>query len=245
VIRRLYPSVGDVTGDAGLEEEYFVGAAPHVRANFVASIDGMVELGGRSSPLGGPADRSAFMAMRAVADVILVGAGTVRKEKYGPVRLDNAVQERRRGRHQAPLPQLAIVSNRGELDPTAKVFSGDSKPLLITSAAAAADRTDLAAVAEMVVCGDQRVDLAMARRELGARGLGRVLCEGGPTLLGSLIGADLLDELCCTTSPWLAGPGHGALLGDQPLPEPVSVRLTAVLEGDGMLLVRYGLRPQP
>jgi riboflavin biosynthesis pyrimidine reductase len=245
VIRRLYPSVGDVTGDAGLEEEYFVGAGPHVRANFVTTVDGMVELGRRSSPLGGPADRSAFMAMRAVADVILVGAGTVREEKYGPVRLDIAVQERRRGRHQAPLPQLAIVSNRGELDPTAKVFSGDTKPLLLTSAAAASARTDLAAAAETVVCGDQRVDLTMALRELGVRGLGRVLCEGGPTLLGSLIGADLLDELCCTTSPWLAGPGHRGLLGDQPLSEPARVRLTAVLEGDGMVLARYSCRPQP
>lgn len=245
MIRRLYPTAGEVAGGAGLEEEYVVPAGRHLRANFVTSVDGMVELGGRSAPLGGPADRSAFMAMRAVTDVILVGAGTVRGEKYGPVRLDAAAQERRRQRHQAPLPRLAIVSNRGELDPTAKVFSGETRPLLVTSAAAATTRTDLAAEAEVVVCGDQSVDLGRALDELHARGLGRVLCEGGPTLLHSLIGADLLDELCCTTAPWLAGPGHRTLLGDQPLADPVAMHLTAVLEGDGMLLARYRCRPQP
>jgi riboflavin biosynthesis pyrimidine reductase len=241
-MRRLFPTAGDVAVGEGLEEEYLVPAGPHVRANFVMSVDGMVELGGRSSPLGGPADRSAFMAMRAVADVILVGAGTVRQEKYGPVRLDAAAEERRLERHQALLPPLAIVSNSGALDPTAKVFSGETRPLLLTSAAAATAGTVLAAAAEVVVCGDESVDLAWALDELHARGLGRVLCEGGPTLLHSLVGAGLLDELCCTTSPWLAGSGHRGLLGDQPLSGPVAITLTAVLEADGMLFARYSCR---
>jgi riboflavin biosynthesis pyrimidine reductase len=241
-MRRLFPTVGDVAVGVGLEEEYFVPAGRHVRANFVMSVDGMVELGGRSAPLGGPADRSAFMAMRAVADVILVGAGTVREENYGPVRLDGAGEERRLKREQAVLPPLAIVSNSGALDPTAKVFSAGARPLLLTSAAAATARADLTAAAEVVVCGDKSVDLALALDELHARGLGRVLCEGGPTLLRSLVGAGLLDELCCTTSPWLAGYGHRGLLGDQPLAGAVAMTLTAVLEADGMLFARYGCR---
>jgi riboflavin biosynthesis pyrimidine reductase len=242
---RLYPTYGEVALGDVLEEEYLVPPGRHVRANFVASVDGMVELDGRSSSLGGSADRAAFVAMRAVADVILVGAGTVRKEKYGPVRLDAAAEDRRRRRGQAPIPALAIVSNRADLDPTDRVFEDASRPLLITSAVGAATRADLSARAEVVVCGDQLVDLALAVDELHARGLGRVLCEGGPQLLRSLLGAGLLDELCCTTSPWLVGAGHRSLLGDQPLADPVRLRLTALLEGDGMVFTRYGCGAGP
>ena len=244
-MRRLYPTPGGLTGAAELEDEYFVAPARHVRANFVTSLDGMVDIGGRSSPLGGPADREAFMAMRAVADVILVGAGTVRQEKYGPVRLDATVQERRRARDQAALPKVAVVSNRADLDPQAKLWGGgEAKPLLITTAAAAEARTDLAAVAELVVCGDQFVDLQLALDELSTRGLQRVLCEGGPTLFRTLVTAGLLDELCLTTSARLVGPGHRGLLGDQPLTEPASLTLAGVLEGDEMLLSRYALGAQ-
>jgi riboflavin biosynthesis pyrimidine reductase len=242
LIRRLYPTPEALSGDTALEDEYLVPDERHVRANFVISLDGMVEIDGRSSPLGGSADRAAFMTMRAVADLILVGAGTVRQENYGPVRLDAGARDRRIRRGQPALPTLAIVSNRADLDPMAKVFSGDVKPLLLTSAAGAGRHRDLAAVAEMVICGDESVDLTVALDTLFARGLGRVLCEGGPTLLHSLIEADLMDELCCTTSPSLAGPGHRSLLGDQRLTSPVALQLTSALEGDGMVLARYASR---
>jgi riboflavin-specific deaminase-like protein len=239
MMRRLYPRPGAITDRADLEAEYFIAAHRHVRANFVVSLDGMVEIDGRSGSLGGEADRAAFFAMRSVSDAILVGAGTVRQEKYGPVRLDAEVQERRRGRQQTPLPRLAIVSNQADLDPAARVFGGDTRPLLLTTAAAAERRPDLAAVAEVVRCGDQWVDITLALEQLHGRHLGRILCEGGPTLLRSLLFADLLDELCCTTAPLLVGGGHRSLLGDQPFPEAIALRLTAVLEGDGMLLARY------
>jgi riboflavin-specific deaminase-like protein len=238
-MRRLYPAPGVVADTPDLESEYLVAARRQVRANFVTSLDGMVEIDGRSGPLGGEADHAAFLAMRAVTDGILVGAGTVRQEKYGPVRLDAEVQARRRARLQAPLPRLAIVSNRADLDPAARVFAADPPPLLLTTAAAVQHRPDLAAVAEMVACGAQRVDIGAAIEQLHARNLGRILCEGGPTLLRSLLFAGLVDELCLTTAPRLLGAGHRSLLGDQPLPDALSLRLTAVLEGDGMLLSRY------
>jgi riboflavin biosynthesis pyrimidine reductase len=238
-MRRLYPQPAELAGTADLEDEYAVIADRHVRANFVLSLDGIVEVDGRCGCLGGGADRAAFMAMRAVADVVLVGAGTVRQEHYGPVRLDAAAQERRRGRRQVPVPPLAIVSNRADLDPAARVFTTETKPLLLTSAAAAVRRPDLTGVAEVIACGDQWVDVTVALAALQDRGLGRVLCEGGPTLLRSLVGANLLDELCCTTSPLLAGPGHRGLLGDQPLTDLISLSLASVLEGDDMLLARY------
>jgi riboflavin-specific deaminase-like protein len=238
-MQRLYPTAATLPDTPSLEMEYLAPAEQHVRANFAVSIDGMVAIGGRSSPLGGPSDRAAFMAMRAVSDVILVGAGTVRAEDYGPVRLEDAAQERRVARRQAPLPALAIVSNRADLAPAARVFSGPAKPLLLTSASAAKARADLAAVSEMVVCGEETVDLAQGLEMLRARSLGRVLCEGGPALLGSLIESELLDELCCTTTPALVGPGQRSLSGDRPRPQPFRLRLTAALEGDGMIFARY------
>jgi riboflavin-specific deaminase-like protein len=244
-MRRLYPTEGQVEGAAALEDDYLVTSDRHLRANFVISLDGMVELNGRSSSLSGEADRAAFLAMRAVADVILVGAGTVRKEHYGPVRLDAAAEGRRRARQQAPVPALAIMTNRANLDPSARVFTGDAKVLLLTSGAAARQRPDLANVAEVIVCGDGMVDPRTALEELYARSLSRILCEGGPTLFRTLLTAGLVDELCCTTSPHLAGAGHRGLLGEQSISAPVSLGLTAVLEGDGMLLARYQCWLQP
>jgi riboflavin biosynthesis pyrimidine reductase len=125
------------------------------------------------------------------------------------------------------------------------VFAGDSKPLLLTTDAGAAAHPDLAGVAEVVVCGDQWVELAVAVGALVDRGLTRVLCEGGPTLLRSLIGSDLLDELCWTVAPRLVGIGHRNLLGDQVLPDPITLRLDRLYEGDGALLTRYACRSEP
>jgi riboflavin-specific deaminase-like protein len=244
-MRRLYPTAADLPDAASLEDEYLVQEDRHVRANFVVSLDGRVEVGGRSSGLGGPADRAAFMTMRAVTDAILVGAGTVRDENYGPVQLDPGATERRLRRRQAGLPVLAIVSNRAELSPSARVFSGSSRPLLLTSAAAGTARADLREVAEVLVCGEEQVDLPRALDALNARGLGRVLCEGGPTLLHALLTAHLLDQLCYTSAPVLVGSGRRELLGGVPLPTPIALRLTAILEGDGMILSRYSCGGQP
>jgi riboflavin-specific deaminase-like protein len=244
-MRRLYPTAGELPDAASLEDEYLVPEDRHVRANFVVSLDGRVEVGGRSSGLGGAADRAAFMAMRAVTDAIMVGAGTVRDENYGPVQLDPGATDRRLGRRQAGLPVLAIVSNRAELSPGAKVFSRSSRPLLLTSAAAAAARTDLGDVAEVLVCGEEQVDLRRALDTLNGLGLGRVLCEGGPMLLHALLTAHLLDQLCYTAAPVLVGSGRRDLLGGPPLPTPIALRLTAILEGDGMILTRYSCGGQP
>ena len=241
MIRRLYPDPADIGSAAELEDEYVKPAGRHVRANFVTSLDGMVEVDGRSQPLGGPADRAAFMAMRAVADVVLVGAGTVRMEEYGPVRLDPAVEDRRRSRGQEARPALAIVSNRGELDPADRVFTGGDRPLLLTTAAAAADHPELAEVAEVVVCGEQWVELALALDELVDRGLARVLCEGGPTLLRSLVGGGSARR---AVLHHLAVPGRSG--PPQPARRPVAARpgrprLDRVYEADGMILARYSI----
>ncbi len=248
-MRSLYPAARDLATAADLEEQYLphatrpagaAGGGRHVRVDFVASLDGAVEVGRHSRPLSGPADRAVFFAMRAVADVVVVGAGTVRAEEYGPIRLDEDRRRRRAARGQSPLPALAIVSDRAELEPTARVFAGEERTLVLTTASAAAARPDLAGVAEVVVCGETRVDLRLALDELARRGLRRVLCEGGPALLGSLLAVDAVDELCLTLSPVLVGAPHLRLAGEEPLAGgPVRLRLTGVVEADGVLMTRY------
>jgi len=239
-MRQLLPVPRPVVDDADLESIFVMPPGLRLRANFIVSVDGAIELDGRSRGLGGPADRAAFMAMRAGADVLLVGAGTVRAENYGPVKLNAATRERRVDRGQSPLPRLAVVSGAADLDLKAKVFSGDTKPLLLTSAKAADSRPDLAEVAEVTVCGDDVVDLSYAFDRLSELGLTRALCEGGPTLLSSLLAHHLVDELCLTISPVMAGPGHRSLTTGHPLPEPAWFELAGLIEGDGMLLTRYG-----
>lgn len=245
MIRQLLPTPLDIDGNEALEAFYYVPVAPHVRVDFVTSLDGAIEIGGRSAPLGGAADRAAFMAMRAVADVVMVGAGTVRAENYGPVRLDEPVQERRLGRGQTALPRLAIVSGNADMDPGAKVFTGGVKPLVLTTSGAAARRTDLSPVAELIDCGAEVVDVRRVVDVLISRDMPRILCEGGPALLRSLLSEGLVDELCQTFSPVLAGSQHRRLTGDQALPMPLPLRLEGLLEGDGLLLARYGRADRP
>jgi len=240
LMRQLLPAPRSVDGPEALEGIFSLPAARRVRANFVVSVDGAVELNGRSQSLGGPADRAAFMAMRACADVVLVGAGTVRAENYGPVKLDEPARHRRLEHGLAALPRLAVVSAKADLDPHARVFSGDSKPLLLTTARSASSRPDLADVADVRVCGDEVVELPVALDCLYEGGLIRVLCEGGPTLLSSLLGHGLLDELCLTISPVFAGPGHRPLASGGPLADAATFELLGLLEADGMLLTRYG-----
>ncbi len=238
-MKQLIPAASDVGDQSDLETLYALPAARHVRANFISSIDGAIELEGRSQTLGGPADRAAFMAMRAVADVVLVGAGTVRAERYGPIKLDDAAKGRRVGRGLEPLPILAVVSASGELDPHASIFAGNQRPVILTTAEVATVRLDLAGVADVVVCGQDTVDTTFMLEALSERGLVRVLCEGGPTLLTSLLVDQLVDELCLTVSPVLAGSGHRSLTGDRSFGHPIEFELVGLLEADGMMLTRY------
>lgn len=235
----------ELDGAGDLESFYELPPVRHLRADFVVSLDGAAEIEGRSGPLGAPADRAAFMAMRAVADAVLVGAGTVRAENYGSVKLDDEVQRRREARGQPRLPPLVLVSRRGLLETDARVFTGGQAPILLTTRKALSGRPELGEVADAVACGDEEVDLHYAMDHLAERGLRRVLCEGGPSLLNSLIAEGLVDEMCVTISPLIAGPQRLHLSGGHPFEHPVRFRLEALLEGDGMLLGRYGRSSGP
>jgi riboflavin biosynthesis pyrimidine reductase len=215
---------------------------PFLRVNFVSSADGAVTVEGLSTKLSGPGDRVAFKLVRTVCDAVMVGAGTLRRERYRAVKLDARRRGWRRARGLSEYPTLVIVSGRLDLDPADRVFAdAPVRPVVVTHGGSPVDRRDaLATVADVLVTGDAEVDLAAAREELAGRGLRHVLCEGGPRLFGSLLAAGAVDELCLTLSPRLAGAGAGRIVAGPPASGPVPVRLAQVLiSGDGELLLRY------
>jgi riboflavin biosynthesis pyrimidine reductase len=243
-VRRLFPDLTAELDDEALAAAYAhpADAGPYVRLNFVASVDGAVTVDGRAGGLGTPGDKRVFDLLRGLCDVLLVGAGTVRAEGYGPLRDTPRRPPTRAGDRM--IPPYAVVSGALDLDPGWAVFTESAaRPIVITRAAAPADRrAALATVADVLVAGDDRVDLAAAVDQLARRGHPRVLCEGGPRLFGSLLAAGIVDELCLTVSPLLAGTGPGRIVAGEPLPERTrAATLRHVLEDDGSLLLRYAV----
>ncbi|WP_433803602.1 pyrimidine reductase family protein [Actinomycetospora sp. CA-084318] len=216
---------------------------PFVRVNFAASADGAVSVDGRSTGLDAPGDRTVFGLLRELADVIVAGSGTVLAEDYRGARTSEALRARRRARGQAEVPPVAVVTASPVLDPAAALFTDTTvPPLVVTTAAAAPAATHrYGAVADVVAAGD--LSPAAVLDALAARGLHRVLCEGGPALFGSFAAAGRVDELCLSVAPSLVGAGPGRILAGPELPAPVGLRLAAALAHDDGLLLRYTVRP--
>ena len=180
---------------------------PWVLANFVAGLDGSIAIEGRVGSLTSGADKVVFGLLRELADVVMVAAGTVRAERYGPVVLDAAAQQRRAARGLPPVPPVAVVTASLQLDLTGRLFTQSSaRPLVIT-----VEDTDPSArraveeVADVVVAGETAVEPARALAALDERGVQVVTCEGGPSLTTLLLGAEMLDELCLTVTPLVGG----------------------------------------
>jgi riboflavin biosynthesis pyrimidine reductase len=216
-----------------------------VRANFISSVDGAVTVAGLSRGLQTPGDNQVFAVLRDLADAVLVGAGTARLEGYAVVELS---ARRRAIRREFGLDEAlptAVVSHSLQLDPATGLFAADGpRTIVITRAAANQSvRAQLEAVADVLICGDELVDLGAARLALAERGLTRLLCEGGPTLFAGLAQAGLIDELCLTLSPQLAGPGAGRIIAGASWPLDMAgrnpLRLEGLLEEDEALFCRY------
>ena len=216
---------------------------PHLRVNFIASLDGAATREGVSGGLGNADDRLVFDTLRMLADVIVVGAGTVRAEGYVGIRQGPA-DAAWRVRHGLPaqLP-VAIVSSRLDFEPNHSLFADAAvRPLVVTHAASPLRRrAELAEVADVLVCGEDVVDPRLMRAELARRGLAQILCEGGPNLFGALIDADCVDELCLTVSPVLEG-GPAGRISAGPAAITREMSLLHVLTAGDMLFLRYARR---
>lgn len=244
-VTRVWPAPDPTPLDrTALTDCYPRNPDPTLRVNFVSSLDGAVSLDGYSAGLSGPADKLVFGTLRMVCDALVVAAGTIRTEGYDALRLDERRRAWRAEHGLAAYPLMVVVSGSLDLDPAQAVFAdAPVRPLVVTHAAAPAERrVAIAAVAEVITVGDDDVDLGGMVRELHGRGATQLLSEGGPHLLGALTAADLVDELCLTVSPLLAGAGVGRITAGPPS-EPRPMALRHILAGDGSLLLRYSRDP--
>jgi riboflavin biosynthesis pyrimidine reductase len=212
-------------------------AAPFVRINFVASADGAVTVDGRAGGLGSDPDRQVFGLLRRLADVVLVGAGTVRAEDY---------RGARSGRGRATPPPIAVVTGSADLDPGARLFTDTTvPPIILTTSASPPQRRERLAAAGGDVAVLDRLTPDTLLAELARRGLHRVLCEGGPTVFGELTAADAVDELCLTVAPLLAPGPAGRISAGSAGAAPRTMALVGALHEDGVLLLRYRRSPDP
>jgi riboflavin biosynthesis pyrimidine reductase len=219
-LRRLLPEpAGDVTAaEAYAADRPARDGRPWVLVSMVASLDGATAIGGVSGGLGGPGDRLVFAALRSLADIVLVGAATVRAEGYGAPR---KVGQR-----------IAVVSRSGDVDLTSPLVT--SGAALLVTAEDGPQRP-----VPTVRAGRGGVDLAAALAVLHAEhGAGVVSCEGGPSLNAQLLAADLVDEVCLTVAP-LAVAGGASRVAEGAVSELRRFRLAHVLEHAGELHLRY------
>ena len=245
-IDRLYPAAAADLSVADLLALYAPAdrSVPRLRANFIVSVDGSATASGLSGGLGGPADKRVFDLQRQLADVIVVAAGTARSEGYGAMRLSAEAEAWRVAAGLAPQPAFALVTGSLGLDPASDVFTkAPVRPIVLTADNAPADRrAALEEVADVVSCGAETVEPRRLLDELVGRGFTQLHCEGGPSLLGALIEADVLDALSLTASPSREAGQGGKFTKLSPGADPIDLRaltLDHVLNSSGMLLLHY------
>ncbi|MGH2961651.1 MAG: RibD family protein [Solirubrobacterales bacterium] len=244
-MERLFPERGATTA-----REQYTGLAlpdrahpdrPYVVTNFALTLDGRATLHGRSGPIAGATDSEVLHLLRTQVDAVMVGAGTVRVERYGRVVPDPELRElRERAEGLAPDPLAVILTDSLDLPWDAGVFTSGSGRVLVL--ASSDDEVPETATPVEVERFEGRVDLpramALLRHEHGVRAL---LCEGGPHLHGNLVEAGLVDEMFVTLAPKLArneGPG----LLENGIGDPAELELVRLLADEGELFTRYRVK---
>jgi riboflavin biosynthesis pyrimidine reductase len=235
--------------DLGLWARRSRGSRPRVLLNMVSTADGRATLAGRSGAISSPADRELFHALRTPVDAVLVGAATIRTERYGRLIRDPARRALRRERGLAEEPLACVISASLELDPSIPLLTEpESRLVVLTPTPGELPETGCQVEYIRTVAGG-RLDLAAALAKLAARlDVGLVLCEGGPHVARELLAAGLLDELFLSIAPVLAG-GDGRrvdtpalrILAGAELDPAVQLRLLGALENDSHLFLRYGV----
>lgn len=241
-------TVEQVVQELGLwERPLSVAGRPHVMLNMIATVDGRASLGGRSGTLSDQPDRALFHALRATVDAVLVGAATLRIERYGRI-IPDASRRRLRQQHGLSEEPLAcIVSGRMTIAQDVPLLAEPAARIVVLTASQASLPATAAHVEYVRAERDGQLDLAATIAGLYERyAVQSLLCEGGPHLARQLLGAGLIDELFLSLAPMLAGgePAGGEALrilaGDELAP-PVALELRSVLQSDSELFLRYGV----
>jgi riboflavin-specific deaminase-like protein len=212
---------------------------PFVFVNMIATADGRAALEGSTRPLGGEADLELLLELREIADAVLIGTGTLRAEGYARLMRSEERRARRIAAGLAEDPVAVLISRRFDIPWEAGMFQAPEQPVLIYTGAEGAV-PDVPAPVEVVVLDDPAPATALADlRKRGVRALG---CEGGPTLLGALVAASLVDELYLTIAPLLTGDeAEPTIVSGGTLPQPVGMELLWTLQSGSELYMRYGL----
>jgi riboflavin-specific deaminase-like protein len=241
-MKRLLPDPGPTTVAEQLEELRSLTAAsdarPYVITNFALTLDGRATLGGRSGRIGSDTDTEMLQRLRTHVDAVMIGAGTLRVERYGRIVSD---PELRAGRERIGLsgdPLAVLVSGRLDVPWDAPLFTVGAGAVTIFTASEA-EPPETATSLRVVRHPDGMVDLTEALRHLRAEcGVRTLLCEGGPRIHAQLIDQGLVDELFVTHAPKLGGgEGPGLVSG---LPElERTLELVWLLDEDGELYTRH------
>lgn len=246
-LRRLLPEPGMLTADelvGALRPWELAGAQrPHVALNMVHTGDGRAAVHGRTGPISSLADRQLFHALRTRVDAVMVGAGTLRIERYGRMVPDAARRRQRRAAGLRADPLAIVVSGSLDLPVDLPLLQDRaSRVLIVTSAQHTLDGVQ----AQVEYLRSPAVDLPGALARLRSdHGVRAILCEGGPHLNASLLARGLIDELFLTTVPVLAGAaGALSIMDGAPLKAPVGLALRWMLEHEGELFARYTIGPQ-
>ena len=242
----MWPTVADDLSDDDLDRLYAWPQTSWVRSNMIESADGAAQSpGGGTRTLSSDADRRIMGTIRSLADAIVVGAGSARIEGYSALRPRPRYVEQRAAADQSPTPALVLVSHSLDFDLSGRLFQDAlTRTIVITTdSSPAAKRAVTESVADVIVCGDDEVDLALMIDVLQKRGLTRIVAEGGPTLLGSLLEANLINDMAITIAPVLVGDyvDHSPtrIIAGAKFPAPVALQLAHLLEQDGALFARY------
>ncbi len=239
-MRRLLPDPGETTVERQLEGyrpwELAGEERPHLAMNFAATLDGRATIEGRSGQIGSETDTAMLVGLRTRFDAVMIGAGTMRAERYGRIVSSEARRQERRQLGLPADPLVVIVSGRLDLPWDAPLFDEGGRVLVLTAAEEEEPPPTSAAVE--VVRHPGQVDIAAALRQLHREhGVQALLCEGGPRLHSQLWSLGLVDELFLTIAPKLTGAGPSIVEGELPAPTPLE--LIWLLEDRGELFGRY------
>jgi riboflavin-specific deaminase-like protein len=230
----LYPESGEMSLEEFREALEFEALEdrPYTIANFVASADGRAAFSGRSAPLSDEGDRVLFHALRERVDAVMVGTGTLRTERYGAMIRSEEASRRRISRGLEPQPLAVLVTRSGSLPLDVPLFA---QPRVVAFAPGPID-----GVETVTLEATELTLTAVMRRLFADHGIRSLLCEGGPTLFGSLIHEQLVDELFLTLAPKLAGGGTAPTISSgAELAEPAALQLRSLLERSGSLFFRF------
>ncbi len=248
--RQLLPDqgtveVGDLLGSLNPSECAHTDR-PYTMVNFIASADGRATVQGRSGALGDDGDRAMFHGLREQVDAVLVGTGTLRTEDYGRILGKPERRQRRIDSGRTPEPLACIVTRSGEI-PTNIALFAEPEARIVVFSGVEIETQGCRAQVELVLLDPGELTLTTVLRQLRTVfGVGSLLCEGGPTLFGSMLSEGVVDELFLTLAPQLVGGGLGPTIATSTeLPEPAPLKIEWLLERNGSLYLRYAMRQSP